>query len=228
MQNPVSIDRFGYMQLIRSASGDTVLVMENTAASAIAEVNSGEGYVYQHEQQHKFNFVAPVAAFIFPGLGHWILGYRRRGRLIAVGVIFLYLSGLLIGGISVIDYSNAPWWFYGQCLNGPVTPLIYVWYDKHRAPADPSEVTNYIYPKPSFSHMNEMGTLYTTLAGMLNLIAILDVIYLAPAIRRSRGAFSTSSNLSSDRRGDDKKAGATTEAGTAAAAATGGEGQGGA
>src|SRR5690606_2166780 len=39
---------------------------------------------------------------------------------------------------------------------------------------------------PSFVKVNEVGTLYTTLAGMLNLLAILDVFALAPVAARGR------------------------------------------
>ncbi|MCW5853712.1 MAG: hypothetical protein KIT87_26835, partial [Anaerolineae bacterium] len=34
--------------------------------------------------------------------------------------------------------------------------------------------------QPSFAHVNEQGVLYTALAGLINLLAILDVIYKDP------------------------------------------------
>ncbi|MBL1217024.1 MAG: hypothetical protein D8M59_05955 [Planctomycetes bacterium] len=147
-------------------------------------------------RQHRINLGAPILGWLLPGLGHWSLGYRRRGVLIAVGVLSIYVLGLLIGGLYVIDSKNARWWFYGQCLSGPATPIIQYWRSAgHEPPAIPPETdlppghgdtpgdagSAQTTLTPSFSHINEVGTLYTTIAGMLNLVALFDVMYLAPA-----------------------------------------------
>lgn len=128
----------------------------------------------------QINILAPILAWVFPGLGHWAIGHRRRGRFVAIGVLSLYLGGLLIGGLNVIDKENDFWWYCGQVLIGPTTPAINWYHASHRAPLNPEDPTPPGYVRPSFSHVNEVGTLYTTLAGMLNLLAILDVIVRRP------------------------------------------------
>lgn len=130
------------------------------------------------EDEARFNLIAPILAWVLPGLGHWFLGHRRRARLIAAGIGALYLGGLLIGGLGIIDREKKFLWYCGQVLVGPVTPVINAWHARHYAPDDPSYSVNHVYPRPSFSHGHEIPTLFTTVAGMLNLLAILDVIIL--------------------------------------------------
>lgn len=130
------------------------------------------------DDEPRFNLFAPILAWLLPGLGHWFLGHRRRARLIATGIGSLYLGGLLIGGLGVIDKETKPLWYYGQLLIGPLTPVVNAWHASHYPPKDPTYSVNHTYAQPSFSHGNEIPTLFTTVAGMLNLLAILDVIVL--------------------------------------------------
>ena len=147
-------------------------------------------------------FVVALAGWILPGAGYVLIGHRARG-LIAGGTILLtFLAGILIGGIRVVDVpgfaeggrkvmvSQAPeeappsqtaaarwalWarplptilakpWYIGQILAGPVT-LIASHYSLEAA-------RNQI-PK-STAHVAEFGTLYCAIAGMLNLLIIID------------------------------------------------------
>lgn len=133
------------------------------------------------EDDARFNFLAPVLAWLVPGLGHWYLGHKRRGRLIFSGIASMYISGLLVGGLDIIDRHGDPLWYYGQFLAGPVTPAIDLWRARHFTPDSPTAKVNHVYPTPSFAHANEVPTLFTTVAGMLNLLAILDVLVLPRA-----------------------------------------------
>ncbi|MCC6907466.1 MAG: hypothetical protein IT430_05950 [Phycisphaerales bacterium] len=130
------------------------------------------------EDDARFNFLAPVLAWLVPGLGHWVLGHRRRARLIFTGIAAMYFSGLLIGGLDIVDRRGDPLWYAGQFLAGPITPAIDLWRSRHFTPDSPSAKVNHAYPVPSFAHANEIPTLFTTVAGMLNLLAILDVLVL--------------------------------------------------
>ena len=115
-----------------------------------------------------------LAGWILPGAGSWLIG--QRGRAVAVGltIILLFLAGLLIGGIKAVDAPTAfslqavlskPW-FIGQILAGPMT-LITSHFAKN--------------PEVPFSHARiyEIAVLYTAIAGMLNLMAIVDSSYRA-------------------------------------------------
>ncbi len=130
----------------------------------------------QNTPDLQINLLAPILGWLVPGLGHWSLGHRKRACYIAAGIIFLYLTGLLVGGLSVIDRQGDFWWFCGQVFVGPPTLLIQYWMQNHPTPDDLTNTTT-LFATPSFARVNEVGMLYTTLAGMLNLVAILDAVH---------------------------------------------------
>jgi len=141
---------------------------------------------YDDTTQPGLHPLAALCTWLVPGLGHWMLGYRRRGRLIAAGILGMYLTGLLVGGLSVINREDSFWWYCGQTLVGPATPVINWWRQSHPPPDDPDDHPGYVYAVRSYAKVNEVGTLYTTLAGLMNLMAILDVLYKAPCGARAR------------------------------------------
>lgn len=115
-----------------------------------------------------------LAGWLVPGAGYWLIG--QRGRAVAVGltIILMFLAGLLIGGLRAVDAPtafslpailNKPW-FIGQILAGPITLLTHYL-------ANAWEV--------QFSHARiyEIAVLYTAIAGMLNLMAVIDSAYRA-------------------------------------------------
>lgn len=112
--------------------------------------------------------IAGVLAWLFPGVGHLFLGQRAKGLVLLIAITTLYLLGVLIGGLDVID-ANEDWlWFIGQMFFGPVTVVL------HLVRAD-LEKNNGEFLK-SIGRVNEIGTLYCAMAGLLNLLAILDVL----------------------------------------------------
>ena len=78
----------------------------------------------KHYEPIRFNLVAGVLAVLVPGAGHVYLGQRLRGVIIGVGVLLLFLSGLFIGGLTVVDSTSGRLEnrisFYGQAMVGPV------------------------------------------------------------------------------------------------------------
>lgn len=130
-----------------------------------------------------FQPIAAVLAYLIPGAGYLFLGQRARALWFAGAVFGLILAGTLIGGIDVVDrHRNGPtdgdpWWFIPQAGAGPVVFAI----DWMREGPMSDRVT------PSIGRVNEVGILYVVMAGMLNLIAVVDCAWNAPAQRR-RGA----------------------------------------
>lgn len=132
-----------------------------------------------------------VAAWLLPGLGHAMLGQRQRGLIIGLTIMGLWLAGLLIGGITVIDYQHsgdgqAPrlsFWFVGQAMLSP-SVVVDLAHQRLRAVSmsrfghepTPTDAPRPLYT-PALSRVAEIGTLYTALAGLLNLLAILDVAW---------------------------------------------------
>ena len=124
----------------------------------------------------KWSPAAAAAAWLVPGLGHVVLGERARGAAIGLTIGLLWLGGVLIGGICVVDRQEHPAWFIGQAMAAPSLVADYV-LRVHLKPGyrPPGEGrSSYV---PSFGRANEQGILYTALAGLLNLLAILDVVY---------------------------------------------------
>lgn len=131
---------------------------------------------------HSFNPLPAVLAWIWPGLGHIALGERRRGGLIMFGVLFLFLGGVLIGGVDVVDRKQDRLWFLAQGCAGPMAwgvDWVNQGYLKRRPAAEQNRLT-------SIGRVNEMGTLFCALAGLMNLVVVLDVLHhrvQAPARR---------------------------------------------
>jgi hypothetical protein len=185
-----------------------------------------------------------VASWLVPGGGYYLIGQRARAMTVFVSVIVLFLAGILIGGIRIMDppgwsqygymtqlvlrpiernrdgqeLSDIPVrvepaseeqeqdprvdgddhdqsdgaalfaqpfaelgdkpWFMGQILCGPITLVastISIHEARPRTDANPPQEGIPI----SHSHSWEIGALYTAVAGMLNLLVIIDATYRA-------------------------------------------------
>lgn len=89
-------------------------------------------------QPTDFNPLAGLAALVFPGAGHMVLGRPKRAIFVCVGVMGLFLFGLLVGGIDAIDSRNDKIWFYGQALVGaPAIAVDYIHQNSFKA-VDPN------------------------------------------------------------------------------------------
>jgi len=134
---------------------------------------------------------AAVLAWLLPGLGHLYVGHRRRGVLILVATALLVAGGVLIGGPDVVDRRNDRLWFIAQAGCGPVVFVLDAfrervspaqsWDFSVRAGSDARQ--RYVDGDPelrrqlrraSIGHVNEIGTLYIALAGLMNLVVVLD------------------------------------------------------
>lgn len=133
------------------------------------------------QNEETFQPLAGLMAIVFPGLGHGVLGDWKRAGLICLGVMGLFLGGMLIGGIDVVDRRDDKWWFVLQAGVGPtafLTNSIHQNRVRVNGESDPSN--------QSLGRVNEVGSLYAGMAGLLNLIAIIDATWHAPASRRRR------------------------------------------
>jgi hypothetical protein len=121
--------------------------------------------------------IVALATWIVPGSGYWLIGQRSRALTVGITIIVLFILGMLIGGVRVVDVPNGVLstpvnavsqkpWFVGQILAGPITLIA-------------SSIGHDDAFYASHSRVNEIGTLYTAVAGMLNLLAIIDAAYRA-------------------------------------------------
>jgi hypothetical protein len=157
----------------------------------------------QSEKKNVSPAVVALAGWLLPGLGYWLLGERARAIVVGVTTLLLFAGGILIAGVRVIEVpgyddrgnkilvqtgpgerewnlftfngvkneiGNKPW-YVGQILMGPVNLMCSAW---SIAASDPQ----LDYPKVK-ARLGEIGTLYTAVAGMLNLLAMIDSAYKA-------------------------------------------------
>lgn len=104
-------------------------------------------------------------AWLVPGAGHFVLNERKRAIIIFVTVVLTFLVGLYVGSVGVIDPVGAKPWYAAQVMNSPVVILL----------GRLSATGQY----PVYGRPNEIGQIYTSIAGLLNLLCIVNAIYTA-------------------------------------------------
>ncbi len=153
-------------------------------------------------------FLVALAAWALPGLGYVLIGQRTRGLTVGISIVLLFVFGMLIGGAralevpmveredvqknrlegtersdkpKLIDEIRSKPWSIAQVFTGPVGFLggyVSAWAGS--VTQDP--VTKAINPPPgveSHARVNEIAVLYMAVAGMLNLLAIIDSAHRA-------------------------------------------------
>lgn len=112
-----------------------------------------------------FLMIVGLVGWLVPGGGHAIIGEKRHAIVIFVAIAALFAVGLYVGSIGVINPVSAKPWYLAQILNSPaVAALGHV-----TAKGDYA-----VYGKPS-----EIGQIYTSIGGLLNLLCIVNAVYLA-------------------------------------------------
>jgi hypothetical protein len=175
--------------------------------------------------------VVALAAWAVPGAGYWLIGERARALTVGVTIMTLFVAGLLIGGVRVLqvpgygeeggrvytwyelgrrsgsstpqptgasitsehppravfnDYGKGPWvategrallgevgnkpWSICQVMTGPIAVAAGAWSVQASRAVPGAEPAGVL----SHSRINEIAVLYTAVAGMLNLLVIID------------------------------------------------------
>jgi len=115
--------------------------------------------------------VVGLAAWALPGGGHFIIKERKRASIIFVTITLTFLAGLYIGSIAVIDRVGAKPWYAAQIMTSPVVGLIAN--VTETSVTDAGERTYVSYGRPY-----DVGQIYTSIAGMLNLLCIISAVYM--------------------------------------------------
>jgi hypothetical protein len=124
---------------------------------------------------------AGVCGWLVPGAGHFLIGEWRRGIVIAVCVIGLFVAGLYIGSVAVVDPVFETLYYYTQIL---ASPLVFVVDHISQQLGSETPAKRLLV----FARPNEIGQIYTSVAGMLNLLCIFSAIVMADAQgRKARG-----------------------------------------
>lgn len=109
--------------------------------------------------------VVGLFGWLVPGGGHLIIGKNKHAVIIFVTIALTFGIGLYIGSVGVINYVNAKPWFLAQLMNSPAVLAL----------AQISKTGGYsVYARPG-----EIGQIYTSVAGLLNLLCIVNAVYWA-------------------------------------------------
>ena len=140
----------------------------------------------------KNRYLAALLAWMVPGLGHWYQGRKFKAVLYGVGILSLFFAGMVLGDWKVVYWRwvnplrdsehfciNYPGQFFAGLAAFPallqatlkhygMNPTLWGYL------AEPSQnEINGLYPRLGGKFV-EMGYLYTTIAGLLNILAIFD------------------------------------------------------
>lgn len=127
--------------------------------------------------------VVGAAAWLVPGGGYFVLGERRRAWVVLITVGLTFLTGLYVGSIGVVDPISSKPWYVAQVMNSPAVMLIgrhvaktKIAFQQATAPAAQQQAlerTYRVYGRPG-----EVGQIYTSISGLLNLLCIVNAMYL--------------------------------------------------
>lgn len=109
--------------------------------------------------------IVGLLAWAVPGAGHFLIKEKSRAVIIFVTITATFLAGIYIGSIGVIDSVGAKPWYAAQIMTSPAVAII-------------SRITS-SGQYPSYGKPFDIGQIYTTVAGMLNLLCILSAVYMA-------------------------------------------------
>jgi hypothetical protein len=162
---------------------------------------------------------AAVLAWLVPGLGHWYLRCRARAVILFVAVGLTFWGGVALAGVkSTVNLQENRLWFIPQSFAGAHALAGLQWsnslpdFDGRTAAEDLRLLDKGLIDQAEFDRRRQkakailecqsfwpdtdLGQVYTGVAGLLNLLCILDVLARAqrrpgeanPAIeRRAKG-----------------------------------------
>jgi hypothetical protein len=130
------------------------------------------------EPKALYVMIVGLVGWCVPGAGHIMLGERTRGTIIFFAIVALFVAGMYIGSIGVIDAANARPWYFGQMLTSPLVSML----------ARMNPTVGGLPAYPSYGRPFEIGQIYTTIAGLLNLLCIINAVYMAYSGKQQPGS----------------------------------------
>jgi len=117
------------------------------------------------ENYTMFLLIVGLLAWLVPGAGHLLIKEKKRAIIIFTTIALTFCAGLYVGSIGVINPVGAKPWYVAQIMNSPIVAALgYV--------ATTGDYS--VFGRPS-----EIGQIYTSIAGLLNLLCIVNAVYLA-------------------------------------------------
>lgn len=123
----------------------------------------------QHAKQNHSAFLLTVGllGWLIPGAGFLLLKEIKRSFIVFATIAVIFSAGLYIGSIGVIDLAGVtPWYIkFTQIMNSPMVVFLGLITASGSYP---------VYGRPG-----DIGQIYVTTAGLLNLLCIVNTVYLA-------------------------------------------------
>jgi hypothetical protein len=112
-----------------------------------------------------FLLTVGILAWLVPGAGHLAIKQNKHAIIIFLTIALTFCMGLYIGSVAIINPIDAKPWFAAQVMNSPAVAVLWRL----------CRITDYgVYGRPS-----EIGQIYTSIAGLLNLLCIVNAVYWA-------------------------------------------------
>ena len=118
-----------------------------------------------------------IASWILPGAGHFLVGDRKRGIIFLVAIALAFWIGIAVGGVkNTVSPSERSLWFVAQIFAGGHSLVALAW--GHFIP-DPAKSGQFVTDVIGYGRTEEVSVIYTAVAGMLNILVILDALVRA-------------------------------------------------
>lgn len=112
-----------------------------------------------------------IAAWLVPGAGHWVLGHRAKAVLYFATITTIFFGGMVLAHGQNFNYERDGVYFLAYSFNGLETLIAW-------ATTQGLERT---YEIPHY----QLGFLYSSVAALLNLVAMTDYLSLCSRIGRA-------------------------------------------
>jgi hypothetical protein len=137
----------------------------------------------------KIPAVAAFWAWLIPGAGHFYQRRYRKAALFSLCIFSTYFLGMIVGGGKVVyakwDMEEKRWPFICQAGAGAVTipAMIQAYRESKRqttlwngfmAPPNRFKLSEW---NKDFAAAFDLGTLYTMIAGLMNILVVLDAYF---------------------------------------------------
>ena len=111
--------------------------------------------------------VNPIALVILgwavPGAGHLVLGRRDKATLYFILVVGTFIAGWIIAGCQNVYFQHGRWHMFLQMCTGASAFIVGLG-------------AKIAEPKMTVMRLFEIGTLYTMVAGLLNVLVVMDAV----------------------------------------------------
>jgi hypothetical protein len=125
--------------------------------------------------------------WLVPGLGHLFLRHTTRGLVFLIAITATFWTGVAVGGLrSTVDPNERALWFLAQLGTG--SNALLAWAGSRLTAENPTPKSNAV-DVASVPHWRstDVAIHYTGVAGLLNILVLLDVVARAESGNKTIG-----------------------------------------